>query len=346
MKVDARQLEQFIKQMFIHAGVPAQEAAYIADSLVDADLAGIPSHGVSRGADYMKRLKQGLVEKSTDIRTLRETAGTVLLSAGNGWGQTAGVRAMQLAVGKAKQTGAGFVGVTASNHFGTGAYYTAMAARAGCVGFVVTNTSPIMAPWGGKTPSLGSNPLSIAVPARGEPVILDMATSQVARGKIILAAKNHEEIPPGWAITADGKPTTDAREALRGTVLPFAGPKGSGLAIMIDILSGVLTGAAFGAAVPRFYDDAEAQHIGHLFGALDVEAFMPMESFLERMEERVEQTRRTQPAEGFAQVYMPGDVEQLNRRRNAADGVHLSDEVLGELREAAASVGMEWPDWR
>lgn len=341
VSVDWRRLQALARAIFLGAGLPDPEAKIIADSLVAANLAGVHSHGVSRISDYLERMERGLVTRATKIDVVRETATTALLDANNGWGQVASQRAVEVVVGKARDFGSAWVGVRNSNHYGTAAYWTSRIASEGMVGISSTNASPVMAPFGSKLASLGTNPISIAVPSgSGAPVILDMATSIQARGKIILAAKNGEPIPEGWAITKDGLPTTDPREALEGSMLPAAGPKGSGLAIMLDVLTGVLTGARFGLGVPRMYEDPEPQQLGHIFAAINIEAMMSLGEFLARMSEKERETRESPPAEGFDQVLMPGDVELEKEEAHRRSGLPLSKEVYEELLSTGKRYGV------
>lgn len=339
--VEADKLTAFCEEVFTAAGVPNKEAGIISRSLVDANLIGLGSHGVSRVTDYLARLDEGLINRKTDIRVISETAGTALLDAGNGWGQVASERAVKIAIQKAREVGVAWVGVSNSNHNGTAAYWTKKLAEAGMVGMSATNGSPVMAPFGGQEASLGTNPISIAVPSRsGHPVVLDMATSAQARGKILIAAKNGEPIPEGWALNKFGQPTTDAQEAFEGTILPMAGPKGSGLAMMIDILAGVLTGGNFGAHMPRMYEDSQPQRLGHFFMAVDIAAMMPLENFLERMDTRERETRESAPAAGFKNVLMPGDIEAEKARTNLLKGVELSRAIHDELLKTARRYGV------
>lgn len=331
MKVAASSLKEFCADVLEKNLIPAKEAEVIADSLVDADLIGIKSHGVTKMKDYLNRLEQGIIEKETKMDIVRENATTALYDANNGWGQFAGKVAMELAVEKAIQYGTAAVGVTNSNHFGTASYFTRMAAEQHCIGIAMTNTSPVMVSWGSKEPTLGTNPICIAVPTNGYPVVLDMATSNAARGKINLAVKNDEDIPEGWAITQDGEHTTDLKEALKGYLLPL-GPKGSGLAMMIDIMTGVMTGSFFGKDVPRMYDDPEPQNIGHLFIAINPESFMDIDEFKSKMDLRIEQTIKSAPAKGFDQVYMPGDLENLKREKHLKEGLDLTQAIFDELK--------------
>ena len=335
------ELTLFCEELFVAAGVPRSEAALVAASLVDANLIGLDSHGVSRVADYLGRLKKGLISPQTALEVVAESAGTALIDAHNGWGQVASQRAVEVAVGKARDVGVAWIGVRNSNHNGTARFWTSRIAQAGMVGISGTNGSPVMAPFGGLDESLGTNPISIAVPSSGEvPVVLDMATSAQARGKILLAAKNDEPIPEGWALTKEGYPTTDPHEAWEGILLPAAGPKGSGLAMMVDILSGVLTGASFGATMPRMYADPSPQMLGHFFVAVDVEAFMPLKEFRERMGVREEQTRESRPVPGSDRVLMPGDLEAERHAQHSREGIVISPAVHAELLELAERLGV------
>jgi LDH2 family malate/lactate/ureidoglycolate dehydrogenase len=340
-RVDWEALRNFCEKVLAAAGVPEKDARIVAASLVDADLAGMKSHGVTRLNDYLIRMEQGLMTPTTKIDLVRETPATALLDANDGWGQVASERAVELVVEKAREVGSAWVGVRNSNHNGTAAYWTMKIAREDMVGICTMNTSPVMAAHGSRRPTLGTNPLSIAVPSSsGRPVVLDMATSKQARGKIILAAKNNDPIPEGWAITSEGVPTTDAKEALKGSVLPLGGPKGSGLAIMLDILTGVLTGAEFGAQMPRMYDDPQPQRVGHLFSAISVEAFMPMAEFLSRMDQKERETREGPPAPGFERVSMPGDGTHERMARHREEGIPLTEEVYADLLAAAERYGV------
>ena len=344
MKVDWKALREFCAEVLRAAGVPENDARIVASSLVDADLSGMKSHGVTRLNDYLQRMEQGLMTPATKIDVVRETPSTALLDANDGWGQVASEKAVELVVEKAREGGSAWVGVRNSNHNGTAGYWTMKIAREGMVGICAMNTSPVMAAHGSKRPTLGTNPLSIAVPSRsGRPVVLDMATSNQARGKIILAAKNNDPIPEGWAITSEGLPTTDAKEALKGSVLPLGGPKGSGLAIMLDILTGVLTGAEFGAKMPRMYDDPQPQRVGHLFSAISVDAFVPMTEFLSRMDEKEQETREGPPAPGFERVSMPGDGTHERMAMHRESGIPLTHEVYADLLAAAERYGVS-PD--
>ncbi|MDQ0218166.1 Ldh family oxidoreductase [Peribacillus cavernae] len=341
-RVSFEKLKSFCTEVLIAAGIPDADAEIISDSLVHANLSGVHSHGVSKLNDYLTRLDNNLVTKETHISVIRESATTAMIDANNGWGQIASQKAVDIAVEKAKEYGSSWVGVNNSNHYGTASYWTAKIASHGMIGISMTNTSPVMVPFGSKTPTLGTNPVCIAVPsASGKPIMLDMATSNQARGKITLAAKNGNPIPNDWAVSIDGHETTDPQEALKGSLLPFGGAKGSGLAIMVDILTGVLTGSLYGSNVPRFYDDPFPQNLGHMFAAINIESMMPLDMFLHRMTDKERETRESEPAAGFEKVYMPGDLEYLRAEEHRKTGIPLSREIYSELLNTAKRYGVK-----
>jgi LDH2 family malate/lactate/ureidoglycolate dehydrogenase len=243
-------LRSFAIAAFESLGVPLPDAALVADSLVTADSWGHQSHGVLRLPWYCDRLHSGVMRAETEIEIVASTGAIVVIDGHDGIGQVLTAHAMKLAIERAKQFGVGAVAVRNSNHFGTAAYFTRMAPAAGCIGFLTSNASPAMAPWGGKRKTVGNNPWSIATPGgrRGN-VVMDLANTVVARGKIYLARQRGEAIPPGWAITAEGSPTLDPQQAIDGIILPMAGHKGYAISLMMDVLSGVLTGSSFGSEV-------------------------------------------------------------------------------------------------
>ena len=235
----------------------------------------------------------------------------------------------------------GVVGLRNSNHFGTAMYYTLMGARAGCVTFLSTNASAAMPPWGGKKKTVGTNPWSIAAPAgKYAPMVLDVANTAVARGKIYLARQKGIPIPLGWALDAAGEATTDPDRAIDGIILPMAEHKGYAIAMMMDVLSGVLTGSAFGAAVNGPYQFDRRSGSGHLLIALDIEAFQPLSEFQERMEQLIQQVKAVPLAKGFEEVFYPGELEARNEARNLEQGLQLPQDTLADLRKEAAAAGL------
>jgi LDH2 family malate/lactate/ureidoglycolate dehydrogenase len=247
---------------------------------------------------------------------------------------------MDRAVLRARQHGIAAVAVRRSNHFGTAMYYSLRGAAQGCVAMVSTNASPAMAPWGGREKRVGTNPWSLAAPAGdGDPLVLDIANTAVARGKVYLARERGEAIPAGWALTADGEPTTDAAQAIAGLIAPMAGHKGYAIAVMMDLLSGVLTGSAFGAAVAGPYQSEQRSGCGHLFIALDVAAFMPPAEFGERVQRLVAELKSTPLAAGASEVLVPGEMEARNARRHAIEGVVLPAGTRADLNALANELG-------
>jgi LDH2 family malate/lactate/ureidoglycolate dehydrogenase len=340
-RVDARRLTEFAAAVFSAAGVPDTDAGLVADSLVTADLWGHQSHGVMRLSWYVNRIRAGVMNPVTDPKTLSDTGPLAVVGGGDGVGQVLAAFAAREAVRRARDHGVGVVAVRNSNHFGTAAYFTRMAARDGCVAILTTNASPAMAPWGGRRKTVGTNPWSIAAPAgKHDVLVMDIANTAVARGKVYLAKQRGEPIPPGWAIDADGAATTDPEAAIAGVILPMAGHKGYAISLMMDVLSGVLTGSSFGSAVSGPYQFDKRSGCGHLFIALDVAAFGDREDFARRMEQLVDEVKSVPLAQGFAEVFYPGELEARAERDNRERGLSLPQQTLDDLRQLAASTGV------
>ena len=344
---DADPLRAFCEEVFLSCGMVHKDAAIVADSLVQANLRGVDSHGVARVGIYVKRLEMGLVNPRPNVEVVREGAGTLLVDGDNGMGQVVGVRAIDLGLDKAKESGGVSVGVRRSNHYGAGAYYVQRAVARDTIAFAYSNAPPTMAPWGGVDPYVGTNPYAYGVPA-GEhrPVILDMATSIVARGKIILAAERGEPIPEGWAIDEEGNPTTDAQDALRGSVLPFGGPKGYALSLMIDIMAGALTGAGFGPRVNSLYDNFdEPQDVGAFFQLIDIGQFADPAAFKANIDQIIEEIKSSRRAEGTEEIFLPGEIEFRMERERKVSGIPVGAETVAELREVGRSCGVDITDF-
>ena len=263
----------------------------------------------------------------------------------NGLGPVVASRAMDAALDLAAQHGTGFVGVRNSNHFGPAAYYVEKAVARGCIGFAISNAPPNMAPFGGRLRFLGTNPVAVGIPAGDEaPLIFDAATSVVARGKIIVAAHAKEPIPEGWAIDPDGYPTTDAQLALAGAVLPFGGPKGSAISFIIDILCGVMTGAAFASHLTTLEDLSSVQNVGHVVAAVRTDLFLPAGDFSARMDAILRMLKASPPAPGAGgRVLVPGEIELANERRNVALGIELRPAIAAQLSDLGTELGVAFP---
>jgi LDH2 family malate/lactate/ureidoglycolate dehydrogenase len=259
----------------------------------------------------------------------------------DGIGQIVTVRAAEEAIRRDKAHGVGAVAVRNSNHFGTAMYFTLMAPPQGCIAFLSTNASPAMAPWGGRKKTVGTNPPSLAAPAgRHAPMVLDIANTGVARGKVYLVRQKGLTIPEGWAIDADGVPTTDPARALEGIILPMAQHKGYAIATMMDVLSGVLTGSQFGAGVTGPYQSERRSGCGHLMIALNIEAIQPRAKFDARMEKLIEELKAVPLAKGFDEIVYPGELEARNDAKNRQEGPLLPDDTLTDLRKLAQETGL------
>jgi LDH2 family malate/lactate/ureidoglycolate dehydrogenase len=278
----------------------------------------------------------------TEPAVLADTGALVLLDGRNGIGQVLTDRARELAVERAREHGVGVVGVRDSNHFGTAMWFTRRAARDGCVAILTTNASPAMAPWGGRQKVLGTNPWSIAAPAPGGRVVaVDIANTAVARGKIYLARNRGEQIPDNWALTADGRPTTDPAEGVLGVVLPMAGHTGYAITFMMDVLSGALTGSSVATGVHGPYEAEARSGAGHLFLAIDPAATGDRAGYEERVEQLIREVKSVPLAEGFDEVFYPGEVEDRAEAANvAAGGVVLAEDSLADLHRLAAETGV------
>jgi LDH2 family malate/lactate/ureidoglycolate dehydrogenase len=343
-RIDGAELQQFTAAVLRAAGLTREHAAIVADGLTQAELRGQGSHGVSRLLDiYVKRLRLGATNARPQPAIVSQRGGTALVDGDNGPGQVAGAYAMALAIDLAREHGVGCVAVRRSNHYGAAAFYLQQALAAGMIGLTTTNAPPNMPPTGGRAPFLGTNPLAVAVPSATQgPVLLDMATSVVAKGKIQLMAKEGQQtIPPGWALDADGNPTTDVQAALGGMMLPVGGHKGYGLALIVEILSAVVAGAAFGPHLGTLYADFDrGQDVGHFFAALDPSGFGPLSGFLGRMDALLAEVRAVPRQAGVSEILLPGEVESRCQARYAVEGIPFDRAVYREVCGMARELGV------
>lgn len=341
MKVFAPdELRQYCKNVFTASGVDDYCAEVVAEMLIDADLTGVSTHGVSRMAIYMERMEKGVLSRENNVRIVSEGPSAVVLDAGNTLGAPAAKTAMELCIRKAAETGCCFATVRSSNHFGTAAFYTKMAAKSGMIGFACTNLTGKIAPFGSAEPFMGTNPISVSAPSNGRPVVLDMTPGVVALGKLILAQKLGREIPLGWALDKDGKPTTDPAEGRKGSLIPIGGPKGSGMAMVVDILSGVLSGAGYGPHLHDLYEFDAPQGVGHFLGAIDISHFIDLEAFKNTLSVMIGEIKGLRKAEGFDEIFMPGEPELIRAEQNAQKGIELPDPVYRELLELGRRYGL------
>lgn len=340
--VMADQLRKYCADLFQSVGVPHDEALVIADNLVDADLCGVESHGVSRMAIYMKRLRMGGVRSTMEYKKIVDAPAMAVVDACNSMGAPVSKMCMELAIEKAKTAGISFVSVRNSNHYGMAAYYTKMALAHDMIGFTASNTCPRIAPWGSREPLFGTNPFSYSFPtSRNLPVIPDMASCVVARGKLIVAAKRNEPIPLGWAMTKDGEDTTDAVAGLKGANIPFGTYKGSAVAGIVEIMTGILANCAFSTQIPDLYDVVDGPApVSHFFGAIDISKFMPVDKFKHDVDDLIDLVKNSEKAKGFDKILMPGEIEFHKKEERLKSGIKLPRVVADELRAEGATCGV------
>lgn len=337
--VDADQLEEFITRVFHRFNLPEEDARTSAHVLVMADLWGIDSHGVSNAVKqiYIPSLRDGRINPSPKMRVVHETPSTALVDGDHGMGMVVGTWAMSLAIQKAREVGVGMVAVENSRHYGAAGYYARLPLAHDMIGISMTNTGPIVVPTFGRQPMLGTNPIAIAAPAKEEPhFVLDMATSTVAAQKVAIAGILGVPIPMGWVIDQDGNPTTDPKIARENRgLLPLGGTreggshKGYGLAVVVDILCGVLSGAGYGAILRGMGRGG----VGHFFGAIRVDAFRPAEEFKTMMDDMIRALRNSEPAAGQERVYVAGEPDYESELERRATGIPLHKDVVAYLRE-------------
>lgn len=323
------------------AGLSGDQAKMMAHCLVQADVRGVDTHGLARLEQYLARVDEGLVNAKPELKVSERTPVAAHLDGDNGFGFIVATRGMQEAVKRAQTYGIGIVTVDHSNHFGMAATYVLQALDAGMLSLVFTNSAKQMPPFGGKETLLGISPFAAGAPSGMEiPYVLDMAPSVVAKGKIRRAARRGEAIPEGWACDREGKPTTDANVALDGMMAPIGGPKGSGIAILMDIMSGVLSGAAFGGDVGDQYKEKRPQNVGHCFIAIKPDIFIGASEFRSRMDTLVQRVHAVSPAPGFNEVLFPGEPEYRLSQARSKEGIPYAEAEKTMFTNAAAKFGV------
>ena len=359
VRVMPEPLKAFCVRVFVKLDVPTGDAQVVADNLVSADLRGISSHGVARLRRYVQGIQNGVMLARPEIKLVHETPATALYDGGDGLGQPVSKRAMQLAIDKASQVGAGFVTVRNSNHYGIAGYYAMMALEHDMIGFSMTNSAVLVVPTFGRNAMLGTNPISVAAPAGEEcPFVLDMATSTVPRGKLEVYNRMEKPLPMGWATDETGEPTADTARVLDnfvklagGGLLPlggagelFGGHKGYGLSLMVDILSGVLPGAGYTNNIYLKDEDGKAQpaNVGHFFGALRVDGFRPVDEFKATMDDTIRRLKTTPKALGQDRIYIHGEKEYQVTDDCLENGVILHPKVEADLKAMAQEFSVEY----
>lgn len=337
-----QQLEKLIIGLAHGVGVSKEDAALFAKALLDADLHGTSTHGVSRLSIYLKRLEKGLIDPRAELKVDRQVGSTVALDAANGIGQVQAAKALDMLIPLARKNGIAAASIRNSQHFGALSYYCNLAAAQSCALLAMTNSEPAMSPEGGAQAFFGTNPIACSFPTgKGFPIKIDLATSKVARGNIIDASKKDQPIPLGWALDEQGNPTTDAHKALMGTVLTMAGHKGYALALMIEMFSGVLSGAAIGPEVGSMYKNMDrSQNVGHFFFLISIDAFMDHANFIRRVDDTVDKLKACKKAAGADEILVPGERSSRKAKQNSELGIPVSEETLTELQQWCAKLSI------
>ena len=323
--------EQLVVEKLSEVGLSQQHAMKVAEILVHADLRNVNSHGVLRTEHYVNRIKAGGINVDANIAFNQSGIVTGVVDGDDGMGHVIADSAMNHAIDIAKENGVGMVTAINSSHCGALSYFVEKAAQQNLIGIAMTHTDKIVVPFGGKESFLGTNPIAYGIPAKeNKPFILDMATSNVALGKVLEFKEEGKSIPHGWGVNRDGESVTNPEEVVN--LSPFGGPKGYGLSLIVDIFSGLLTGAAFGPHVAKMYEDLESKRkLGHYFCAIDPAMFTNSEDFLQSMDQMMDELHNVPPADGVSQVLVPGEIEQKNEEYNREHGVSIATSVYEYL---------------
>ncbi|MBM81858.1 MAG: malate dehydrogenase [Planctomycetaceae bacterium] len=353
-RFSAQSLQEFCIQVFTHFDVASEDAETAAKVLISSDLRGIDSHGIARLFGYAGMLKEGRIKARPDVRVVHESPSTATVDGDNGLGLIVGPQANELAMQKAAAVGSGWVSVRNSNHYGIAGYYVLRALERDMIGWSMTNATSWVTPLWAAERRLGTNPIAIAFPGlREPPIVIDLATSVIAYGKIEIARRNGESIPPDWAVDESGKPTTNPDDvpaagalAPLGTDRERGGHKGYCLSSMVDLLTGVLSGANWGPFVPPFWPRDEGQAtrvgegVGHFFGAMRIDGFGPPEEFKQRVDDWITTLRASKPAEGTDGPLIPGDPEREAEQDRGPNGIPLTLPVVESLEKLARETGI------
>ena len=324
-----------VKEILTKLGASEEDSEFVAEATIDADLKGFTSHGLGRFPQYLISIEAGTINLEDDIVIEKETPAIALINGNSGFGQAVSYKAMQIAIKKAKDVGIGCVGVHNTNHFGVTGFYSDLALRENCIGLVLANTDPAIAPLGASKPLIGTNPIALGIPSETY-ITVDMATSATARGKIIESKRKGLELPDGWALDKDGNPTNDPNAALEGSILPFGGFKGYALAALIEILTGPLVQAGYGYGVTGTASPKKDCTKGDLYVVIDPSKFGDFGEFVAHTEDFVSQIRAT-----GENVAIPGDLEVKRIAEAEANGIAIDDKLYEQLKEICGNLDID-----
>jgi len=342
MRFSKTHLETVSREFLIAIGASSTEAEMVARSLVQADMRGIHTHGVNFLPKIAMRIADGVMTIPTEPKVISDREAICHIDGNNGFGQIAAAKGMQCAIEHASQFGVGMTFIRNTNHIGLLAQYSTVAAENGMIGFAMCNSAPSVAPWGGLEPFFGTNPFSVAAPSGEEhPIVLDMSTTVVARGKIRQALKNGNEIPADWAFGPDGRPTKEPKEAMKGTLVPIGGAKGYGMAFFIDLMCGLLPGSSFSREVLTFHKSEGPTGVGAMMCAIDIQRLMPLSTFQTLVKSHVGSIRDSKKAEGNVRIYLPGEIEAYAEQNSEADGIDIDEKTVAEIDSILEEKGVE-----
>jgi LDH2 family malate/lactate/ureidoglycolate dehydrogenase len=341
-RVQADQLLDLATRIFVSCGMRQADAHLLSDTLVEADLAGTHSHGVLRVPEYVQKLTAKGVDPQGRPAVVSDEGACLVVDGGNSMGQIGAAFAMQHVIERAKTTGIAAAAIRGSNHCGAMSYYACQALSEDMIGMATTNALPTMAPWGGAERVLGIDPVSFAIPARSElPIVYDAAFAGSSHGKIRIYKQKGLTLPDGWALDKDGQPTTDPEVAIDGLLRPIGGHKGVGLSMIMGILSSMLSGAAYNTELGNMESGPTAGMDGHFVAALRVSAFEDVDRFKARVDAAIHEIHTCRRAPGVERIYVPGEIEALNRTSYLRDGIPLNSVELADLAREPQEYGIE-----
>ncbi|SDH67002.1 ureidoglycolate dehydrogenase [Alteribacillus bidgolensis] len=331
--VQAEELKELVIHKLTAANLQEDHAKVVADVLVHADLRGVHSHGVLRTEHYIKRLSEGGIKPNNSFKVESKGRAGALFDGDHGMGHVITKEAMDHAISLSKENGIGMVGIINSSHCGALSYFAEHAANQNTVSMIVTQTDRAVVPFGGAESYFGTNPLAYGFPAKKHrPIILDMATSNVALGKVLHAREKGQSIPENWGVDQEGVPVTDPSQVK--SLLPVGGPKGYGLALMVDVLSGVLTGSAFGPSITTMYGDYNKyRKLGHMIITIDPGLFINTDEFLTGIDSMIDELHELEPAKNFNKVLVPGEPEQLKEEEYLKNGIPVEQSIFNFLNQ-------------
>lgn len=341
--INKEQESKFVSDVFEKIGMSSENAKMAAEVVVQSDISGVTTHGLARMPMYVRRIKNGAVNPNPNMKQVNKSENLILFDGDNGPGNVVGPTALEKCIKAAQKHGIAAITIRNSNHYGVGNYYAWKFAEADLIGITMTNSTPNVAPTGGKIPMIGTNPITIGIPAgKHYPIALDMATSVVAFGKIQKALDTGKKIPFGWAVDKHGNPTENPEDALKGSLLPIGGYKGYGLAMIIDIFSAVLSQASYGQEIGDKFDpkNSEPEKIGHFMLAIDVSKFYSIEEFKNSVDLYIDTMKGTEKAEGVEEIFIPGELEFIKSKEVEKTGIPISPDIQSKMIEIANDVGI------